>query len=114
LLLTQQAFALGLGTLLGTMNVFFRDVGHLVGIVVQFWFWLTPIIYPVAILPDKIKQFIMLNPMTGIITSYQQILLYNQWPAWENLQFQFFGAALMLAIGFVVFQRLSGELVDEL
>ena len=75
LLLTQQAFALGFGTLLGTMNVFFRDVGHLVGIVVQFWFWLTPIIYPVAILPDKIKQFIMLNPMTGIITSYQQILL---------------------------------------
>ena len=114
LLLIQQTFALGFGALLGTMNVFFRDIGHLVGIAVQFWFWLTPIIYPVTILPERIQQLIMLNPMTQIVISYQQILLYNQWPDWEKLQLHIAGALLILSVGFVVFQRLSGELVDEL
>jgi lipopolysaccharide transport system permease protein len=114
LLLIQQTFALGFGALLGTMNVFFRDIGHLVGIAVQFWFWLTPIIYPVTILPERIQQLIMLNPMTKIVISYQQILLYNQWPDWEKLQLHIAGALLILGVGFVVFQRLSGELVDEL
>jgi lipopolysaccharide transport system permease protein len=114
LLLIQQTFALGLGALLGTMNVFFRDIGHLVGIAVQFWFWLTPIIYPITILPERIQQLIMLNPMTQVVMSYQQILLYNRWPNWENLQIHIVGALLILGIGFSVFQRLSGELVDEL
>ena len=114
LLLIQQTFALGLGALLGTMNVFFRDVGHLVGIAVQFWFWLTPIIYPVAILPERIQQLIMLNPMAQVVMSYQQILLYNQWPDWGQLKIHTIGALLMLGLGFTIFQRLSGELVDEL
>ena len=114
LILIQQTFALGLGSLLGTMNVFFRDIGHFVGIIVQFWFWLTPIIYPMTILPEQIQRMIMLNPMTQLVISYQQILLYNQWPDWGKLQFHLAGALLILAAGFVVFQRLSGELVDEL
>jgi lipopolysaccharide transport system permease protein len=114
LLLIQQTFALGLGALRGTMNVFFRDIGHLVGIAVQFWFWLTPIIYPVSILPERIQQLIMLNPMTRVVISYQQILLYNQWPEWDKLQIHAACALLIIGIGFVVFQRLSGELVDEL
>ena len=114
LLLLQQSFALGLGMLLGTMNVFFRDVGHFVGIVLQFWFWLTPIIYPVTILPEWVKDFIMLNPMTQLVTSYQQIILYDRWPLWEKLQVQFLCAVLFLTVGFFLFRRLSGDLVDEL
>ena len=42
-------FAIGLGMVLGVLNVFFRDVGQLFGVVLQFWFWLTPIVYPVTI-----------------------------------------------------------------
>jgi len=46
------AFAIGLGITLGVLNVFFRDVGQFFGIVIQFWFWLTPIVYPISILPE--------------------------------------------------------------
>jgi lipopolysaccharide transport system permease protein len=114
LLLIQQTFAVGLGMLLGTLNVFFRDVGQFVGIVLQFWFWLTPIVYPVTILPERIRSVIELNPMTRMVASYQQIILHGHWPHWEQLQFHTIGALITLILGFIVFHKLSGEIVDEL
>ena len=52
--------------------------------------------------------------MTRFVTSYQQIVLYNQWPQWSRFGWHMLGAVLALTIGFIVFQRLSGEMVDEL
>jgi len=114
LLLIQQTFAVGLGMLLGTLNVFFRDVGQFVSIVLQFWFWLTPIVYPVTILPERIRSVIELNPMTRLVASYQQIILHGHWPHWAQLQFHTIGALITLILGFIVFHKLSGEIVDEL
>jgi lipopolysaccharide transport system permease protein len=114
LLVLQQAFALGLGMMLGTMNIFFRDIGQFMGIVLQFWFWLTPIIYPISILPDQIQPIITFNPMTRIMASYQQIILNQQWPVWRELYPQIILAATALIFGLFVFRRLSGDLVDEL
>src|SRR4051794_14657739 len=70
-LLIQIAFAIGLGMVLGVLNVFFRDVGQFFTIFVQFWFWLTPIVYPRAILPAKLLPWLALNPMATLITAYQ-------------------------------------------
>jgi lipopolysaccharide transport system permease protein len=114
LLILQQSIALGLGILLGTMNVFFRDIGHLIGIALQFWFWLTPVIYPVTILPERARQIVALNPMTNIVGSYQQIILYGKWPMWQDLVFQLILAICALFFGLLTFRRLSGDLVDEL
>lgn len=114
LLIIQQAIALGLGIFLGTMNVFFRDIGQFVGIVLQFWFWFTPIIYPVSILPEKIKGLLSFNPMTQFITSYQQIILNNQWPDFYLLKFHIIGAFICLTAGVSVFKKLSGDITDEL
>ena len=114
LLLIQQAFALGLGMVLGTLNVFFRDVGQFVGIVLQFWFWLTPIVYPVTILPERARSVIELNPMAQLVAAYQQIILHDSWPQWGQFRFHAIGALAVLTVGFIVFRRLSGEVVDEL
>ena len=114
LLIIQQAFAMGLGIFLGTMNVFFRDIGQIVGIVLQFWFWFTPIIYPVSILPEKIKLLLVFNPMTQFITSYQQIILQNQWPDIYLLKFHIIGALIFLTAGLSIFRKLSGDIADEL
>ena len=114
LLILQQAFALGLGMMLGTMNIFFRDIGQFMGIVIQFWFWLTPIVYPVSILSERVQAIITFNPMTRIMASYQQIVLNQQWPAWREMYPQFILAAAALVIGLFVFRRLSGDAVDEL
>jgi len=114
LLLLQQGFALGLGMILGTLNVFFRDIGQSVGIFLQFWFWFTPIVYPVSILPKGISDLIYFNPMTQLTIGYQQIILKSIPPVWGLLKFHFLGTVLMLVFGFIVFTRLSDDIVDEL
>ncbi len=83
LLIIQIAFSIGLGIILGVLNVFFRDVGQLVGIVLQFWFWLTPIVYPASILPEGIRPIIEANPMAALIAAYQGIFVYGRWPDWS-------------------------------
>lgn len=114
LLIVQQALALGLGIFLGTLNVFFRDIGQLVGIILQFWFWFTPIVYPITILPDKIQNILSYNPLTKLITGYQQAIVYKTFPSWAAYKIHLLGAMLLLVIGFWVFTRLSKDIVDEL
>lgn len=114
LLAVQQAFALGLGILLGTLNVFYRDVAQFVGVVLQFWFWLTPIVYVVEILPETARRALALNPLYGPIRSYQQIVLQGAWPDWSAIAFTAIAAAVSLALGFFAFQKLSGEMIDEI
>ena len=114
LLVLQQAFALGLGTVLGVLNVFFRDVAQLVGVALQFWFWLTPIVYSPAILPEWARGAVAWNPMTQLVGAYQQILVAGVAPAWWTLRLHAVGAGLALALAVLVFDRLSGEMVDEL
>src|SRR5690606_39895262 len=84
-LLIQTAFSIGLGMVLGVLNVFFRDVGQLFGVVLQFWFWLTPIVYPSTILPERIQDLMHFNPMMSVMAAYQTILVHGQWPDWASL-----------------------------
>ena len=114
LLLIPQTFVLGAGIFLGIVNVFFRDVGHLLTIVLQFWFWFTPIIYPLTILPERVRDIIIYNPMTNFVISYQNIILKNQWPQWQTFAPHLIGALVTFWAGFYLFHKLSGEMVDEL
>jgi lipopolysaccharide transport system permease protein len=103
-----------LGITLGVLNVFFRDIGQLFGVILQFWFWLTPIVYPANILPEKIQQLMKFNPMSAVIGAYQNIMVYDQVPNWITLwPTALLGTALCLW-GLRLFQKHSGELVDEL
>jgi lipopolysaccharide transport system permease protein len=108
------AFAIGLGISLGVLNVFFRDVGQFFGIVLQFWFWLTPIVYPISILPERFRALIALNPMTQLIAAYQTVLVTGYWPEWSTLWPAALAAALLCALGFHLFRKHAGEMVDEL
>jgi lipopolysaccharide transport system permease protein len=114
ILALQIAFAMGLGMVLGVLNVFFRDVGQFFGIFLQFWFWLTPIVYPVTILPDGIKPYIDINPMVVVMTAYQGILVNQQWPQWGGLWPVALLAAVLCLFGLHLFKKNAGEMVDEL
>jgi len=107
-------FAIGLGITLGILNVFFRDVGQFFGIVLQFWFWLTPIIYPASILPERIQPLMNLNPMARLIEAFQVILVKSQWPNWYSLWPVIILAIILFVVGFRLFRRHAGEMVDEL
>jgi len=114
LLLLQTGFAVGLGILLGTLNVFFRDVGQLTGVVMQFWFWLTPLVYTLGALPEKVRPLMNLNPMVGLMQGYQQILLTKSWPDWGSLLSLLALSIVLLTIAAWFFTARVGELVDEL
>ena len=110
----QIAFAIGLGISLGVLNVFFRDVGQFFGIFLQFWFWLTPIVYPASILPDSMRPLMAYNPMATLTAAYQTILVTGQWPNWQSLWPVALLSLLLCALGFRLFKTHAGEMVDEL
>lgn len=110
----QVAFAIGLGIILGVLNVFFRDVGQFFGVVLQFWFWLTPIVYPITILPEGMRSLMDYNPMAGLIGAYQGILVTGQWPNWSSLWPVALLTVLLCALGMRLFRKRAGEMVDEL
>ena len=114
LLLIQQMFVVGFGVMLGSMNVFFRDIGQFINVILQFWFWFTPIVYALTMVPEKAQKILPFNPMTGFIQAYQKIILYGTWPDLLNFKLHFSGALIALVIGFFVFHKLADEMVDEL
>ncbi|SEL65364.1 lipopolysaccharide transport system permease protein [Pseudomonas sp. NFIX51] len=114
LLILQVMLSAGLGMILGVLNVFFRDVGQFFGIWLQFWFWLTPIVYPISILPPPIQRLWELNPLTALMTSYQNLFLYNQWPVWSSLIPMLVIGLLFCVMGLRLFRQRIGEIVDEL
>lgn len=114
LLVIQVLFAIGLGISLGVLNVFFRDVGQFFGIFIQFWFWLTPIVYPANTLPESVRPWLELNPMASLSAAYQTVLVMGHWPQWSTLLPTTVLALLLCALGFRLFRKHSGEMVDEL
>ena len=115
LLVLQQTFALGLGVLTGTLNVFIRDVSKIVGIVLLFWFWITPIVYPISIVPEQVQILLTtFNPMAGLINFYQAILLQQTLPEATTLLPLIVLAFIFMVAGYWVFLKLSDDLVDDL
>jgi lipopolysaccharide transport system permease protein len=113
-LAVQIALAIGLGMVLGVLNVFFRDVGQLFTVVLQFWFWLTPIVYPVTILPEGLAAAMTYNPMARLIGAYQTILVTGELPNFYSLWPVALLAAVLCVWGMQLFRRHAGEMVDEL
>ena len=113
-LLLQMAFSVGLGVTLGVLNVFFRDIGQFFSVALQFWFWLTPVVYPLSILPLELQQIIQYNPMTLLVTAYQQVLVNGQNPQWQTLWPVMAAAFVLCFVGLRLFRQHSGEMVDEL
>ncbi|MEI2743254.1 MAG: ABC transporter permease [Candidatus Competibacter sp.] len=114
LLALQLLLAMGLGVALGTLNVFFRDVGQITGVVLQFWFWLTPIVYTLQALPEGVQKFIKLNPLLPLIKGWQTVFLDHAWPDFTSFFPLMILALLMLWLGAWLFLGRVGELVDEL
>ncbi len=113
-MILTAALAFGLGVLLGIFNVFMRDVGQVFAVVLQIWFWLTPIVYPLTALPERVRWLVELNPLSPLVSAYQQVILYRAFPDWGTLALPAAIAAGMVALSFAVFRRASAEIVDVL
>jgi len=114
ILIVQVIFAIGLGMVLGVLNVFFRDVGQFFVIFLQFWFWFTPIVYPLAIVHEKMRELISWNPMVAVVVAYQEILVNRSAPEWNSLLPVSLMGVVLCILGVRLFRKRSGEMVDEL
>ena len=108
------ALATGIGIFFGVLNVFIRDIGQVMNIVLQFWFWLTPIVYMSSIIPQKYHWLLMLNPMTGVTMGYQNILLYDKVPNFTILIYPTMVTLLFLTLALVIFKKANEEMADVL
>jgi lipopolysaccharide transport system permease protein len=112
-LAVQYALVLGVGLILGILNTFMRDFGHSLAIVLHFWFWLTPIVYPIEILPDWARLVIgRFNPMTPVIEGYHAIFVFHRAVDLWSLLPTAILALVLLGAGLWMFRRTSGALGD--
>lgn len=107
-------FALGLGLILGVLNVFVRDVAQVMNVVMMLWFWLTPIVYAIHILPGSFATVLRFNPMYAIVSSYQQVLLWGHPPHFKTLGAIVVLSLVMLGVAMTLFRRASPDMVDVL
>ena len=92
----QTLFVLGLTLIVSALNVYYRDMKHFLEVLLQLWFWLTPIIWSVSLIPDKYRDYAYLNPFTPYVKAYRDIILDNSIPHPLML-------AIVIVIGVVVF-----------
>lgn len=114
LTLITLAFALGLGLLLGVFNVFIRDVAQVMNVVMQLWFWVTPIVYSVNVVPQGFGSVLRYNPLYAIVSAYQQVLLWNHAPHLKSLGAVVVVSVVMLVVSLTLFRRASPDMVDVL
>lgn len=114
LTLVLLTFAVALGLVLGVLNVFVRDVGQVMNVVLQLWFWMTPVVYVLDVLPAQFRNIVAFNPVTPVVRGYQNVLLFGESPPFLALGILFLGSLLFLAFALYTFRKASPELVDVL
>jgi lipopolysaccharide transport system permease protein len=112
-LLIQLALAAGLGLLLATINVFYRDVQQALSIALQFAFWLTPIVYVPEMLSARIQSILSWNPMWPLILAYRKIFVQGQLPDPVALVYPALITIALIALGLFAYIRLQHDILDE-
>lgn len=111
LVAVQLVMGLGLAYLLAALNVFFRDVQHILTVLLMAWYFLTPILFPVSIVADRPREALLLyvNPMTAVIVGYQRALLDGLPPEWGALAWSAGFGLLAFVVGFAYFNRAKDD-----
>lgn len=110
-LLYLLLFTTGLSLILAALNVYFRDVGHLYSVVITAWTYLTPIFYPITMLPDKLQKLVFFNPMYQYVKYFRLLFMDGIFPAWRTNLFCFGLGAFMLMIGMYAFSKLQDKFI---
>jgi ABC-type polysaccharide/polyol phosphate export permease len=114
LLIIQICFTLALAFITSTISVYFRDMVHLVQILISFWIFLTPILYPVTMLPDWAKKVMYINPIYPLISLYQSVLLTGKIGPWLMPLLLMAWTLGFFLVGAFVFNKLKFEFADWL
>lgn len=108
----QQIFAYSLGFLFAILTVFIKDIQELVKVLLQFWFWFTPIVYTISILPVKVQELLDYNPIYIIIKQYHEVIVYSNVPNFKEMIIMTLMSHLLFYISFVLFKKLEKDIRD--
>ena len=110
----QLMLICGIGVLLSALNTFWSDIGFLTNFALTSVFYLSPVLYPVAMVPERFQDFYLMNPMACLIMNYRRILLEGQGLDWPTLSYSALISLLVLAFGFAVFRRYDPRFAEVL
>ena len=109
----QLVFMYGLGLILSSLAVQFRDLIHVVPNVLMLWFFVTPVFYPSTVVPQKFRLILDLNPMAHLIRCYQDIFYYERFPSVVSLTIFAALSFLLISVGFLFFEARRDLFAEE-
>ncbi|WP_374046650.1 ABC transporter permease [Pseudomonas protegens] len=113
-LLPLVILTLGLAWILASLGVFLRDVGQTIGLVMTMMLFLAPVFYPITALPEDLRSWILLNPITFIIEQTREVLIWGGGPNWAGLFIYMVVASAIAWIGYIWFQKTRKGFADVL
>lgn len=111
--LVEGILTLAFTVLIAAIGILFRDVQHLMGVVLMFWFYLTPIFYDLKQVPPDLARWFSLNPMAMIVSAHRDVMLYGKFPNWLELGWWGLIGAAILAGSLTIFRQLEDAFIDE-
>ena len=111
LIIVQLTVTTGICLAVSMVNAYFRDMEYIINVVVSMLFWMTPIIYPLNMVPEAYRIYLVLNPLTYLITAWRDIFMSNS-TDWGSIGISFGSSLIFFVLGVFVFQRF-GKRLDE-
>ncbi len=112
LLIVQTIFMMGVCFIFSALNAYYRDIKYALPLAIQIWMYATPIIYPITLIPERFKTYYLLNPMTGLIESYRNILVQGKGPEGLYVGVAAAGAVFLFIVGYLYFKRIEMTFAD--
>lgn len=108
----QLIFMTGISLILAAFNLFYRDIQYLLSLILMLWMYLTPIMYPVEIIPARFRFVFSLNPMSVIVNAYREVLIGQGQPNLNSLSIALIMSIVVFVIGFYIFKKLEKSFAD--
>jgi lipopolysaccharide transport system permease protein len=112
LVLQTLVTALAIGVWLSAVNVRYRDVGHAIPFLIQFWMYASPVVYPLSVVPESWRALYSLNPMVGVIEGFRWALLGKGGPDLGVMVINVVVVATVLLAGLFYFARVEQTFAD--
>jgi len=111
LIVIQFVATTGICLAVSMMNAHFRDMEHIIGVVISLLFWMTPIVYPLDMVPEAYRGYFLFNPLAYLIPAWRDVFMSNI-INWGSIGISFGSSLIFFFLGLLVFQRL-GKKLDE-
>ena len=113
-LLVQYILLLGISLIVSSITVYFRDLQHFIGVLLQLFFYATPIVYAVETIPENFRWILKINPMTYIIEGFRDIFYNQQMPDMKSLGIILLIGIAICIVGYNIFNKLQRRFAEEL